>query len=432
MGKKYIGINVYDAAQERIKYLFKEFDNVLVAFSGGKDSSVCLNMVYDYAKATGQLNKVAMYHLDYEAQYQMTTDFVTETFAGFDGIKKFWLCLPIAAQCCCNMDGGTWIVWDDSKKDIWVRTMPEYDYVVNQTNCPFKMRKGETDYEIQNRFGKWFANTYGKTAIVIGIRATESLQRYAAVSDSQKKIIYKDKHWCSIVDKFTVDAYPIYDWTTQDIWVYNAKFLKPYNRLYDLYYQAGLNIDQMRVASPFNDCAANTLYLYKVIDPNNWARMVGRVNGVNFTSLYGGTTAMGWKSIKLPAGHTWKSYFYFLLKTLPKKTAEHYYKIFQKSVKYWTVDGGNIEKDIYDDMVANNDLEIVSVEQAKKYQSKNKVLFKEYPDDVDAKGFKEVPSYKRMCVCILKNDYYCKYAGFGPTKDAIERRKKIMEKYKNL
>ena len=432
MGKKYIGINVYDAAQERIKYLFKEFDNVLVAFSGGKDSSVCLNMVYDYAKATGQLNKVAMYHLDYEAQYQMTTDFVTETFAGFDGIKKFWLCLPIAAQCCCNMDGGTWIVWDDSKKDIWVRTMPEYDYVINQTNCPFKMRKGETDYEIQNRFGKWFANTYGKTAIVIGIRATESLQRYAAVADSQKKIIYKDKHWCSIVDKITVDAYPIYDWTTQDIWVYNAKFLKSYNRLYDLYYQAGLNIDQMRVASPFNDCAANTLYLYKVIDPNNWARMVGRVNGVNFTSLYGGTTAMGWKSIKLPAGHTWKSYFYFLLKTLPKKTADHYYKIFLKSVKYWTVDGGNIEKDIYDDMMANNDLEIVSVSQAKKYQSKNKVLFKEYPDDVDTKGFKDVPSYKRMCVCILKNDYYCKYAGFGPTKDAIERRKKIMEKYKNL
>lgn len=60
----------------------------------------------------------------------------------------------------------------------------------------------------------------------------------------------------------------------------------------------------MRVASPFNDCAQESLKLYKVIDPANWARMVGRVNGVNFTGLYGGTTAMGWKTIKLPPGHT--------------------------------------------------------------------------------------------------------------------------------
>lgn len=48
--------------------------------------------------------------------------------------------------------------------------------------------------------------------------------------------------------------------------------------------------------SPFNDCAQESLKLYKVIDPSNWARMIGRVNGVNFTGLYGGTTAMGWKT----------------------------------------------------------------------------------------------------------------------------------------
>lgn len=106
MAKKYLDKNVYEATQERIKYLFEEFDNILIAFSGGKDSSVCLNMVYDYAKKNNQLNKVAMYHLDYEAQYQMTTDYVDETFKRFDNIKRFWLCLPIEAQCCCKMDGG--------------------------------------------------------------------------------------------------------------------------------------------------------------------------------------------------------------------------------------------------------------------------------------------------------------------------------------
>ena len=100
MGKIYTNQNVYDASQSRLEYIFNEFENVLVAFSGGKDSSVCLNMVYEYAKAHGMLDKVAMYHLDYEAQYQMTTDYVTKVFSEYPGIKKYWLCLPIAAQCC--------------------------------------------------------------------------------------------------------------------------------------------------------------------------------------------------------------------------------------------------------------------------------------------------------------------------------------------
>ena len=35
-------------------------------------------------------------------------------------------------------------------------------------------------------------------------------------------------------------ASPLYDWSTSDIWHANYRFGYDYNRLYDLYYMAGL------------------------------------------------------------------------------------------------------------------------------------------------------------------------------------------------
>lgn len=43
--------NVYQLAQERLDIIFKEFDNVYVSFSGGKDSGVLLNMCIDYIRS---------------------------------------------------------------------------------------------------------------------------------------------------------------------------------------------------------------------------------------------------------------------------------------------------------------------------------------------------------------------------------------------
>ena len=55
-----------------------------------------------------------------------------------------------------------------------------------------------------------------------------------------------------------------------------------------------------------------------------------------------------------------------------------------------------------------------------------------YLDDIDIPEFREIPTYKRMCICILKNDHACKYMGFALTKEEARRRDKIMEQFKNL
>ena len=425
MAKIYLEENVYQKTLERIKYIFNEFDNVLVAFSGGKDSSVCLNMCYDYAKENNMLNKLAVYHLDYEAQYQYTTEFVEDTFKSLKDIKRFWLCLPISAQCCCNMTSGTWIPWNTDKKDIWVRQMPNYEYIINENNVPFDFKKGNIDYHVQEYFCKWFERKYGKTAIVIGIRTDESLNRFRAIA-SDKPIKYKELSWIN-----TNKAYIIYDWNVDDIWIYNAKFNKNYNKLYDLFYQAGVGIEQMRVASPFNDSAAESLKLYKVIDPNNWGKMVSRVNGVNFTGIYGGTTAMGWKSITLPKNHTWKSYLEFLLNTLDEKTKKNYVQKFATSIEFWKEKGGALNKETIDEL-KNSNLHFEIKGQSSNYSDKDVVIFNEYPDDTYVSDFKAIPTYKRMCICILKNDYYCKYMGFSQTKYELVKRKRAIEKYQNI
>lgn len=433
MPKKYHNENVYEASMKKIKYLFDEFDNVLIAFSGGKDSGICLNLCYEYAKEHNCLNKLSMYHLDYEAQYQYTTDYVEDCFLNeFEGIRKYWLCLPIAAQCAASMYQDHWTPWDKDKKNIWIREMPQNEFVINEDNVPFEFVKDTLDYDLQDKFAKWFSSTYGKTAVVIGIRSQESLNRYRAVNKNNAAKKYKNINWInSYKDNKTYKAYPIYDWQTSDVWVANAKFGFKYNKIYDLYYKAGLSIEQMRVASPFNDCAINSLKLYRAIEPNTWGKLIGRVNGANFASIYGGTSAMAWKNIKLPKGHTWKSYMEFLLSTLPEETRNSYLKKLETSKKFWSEKGGVLDDETIMEL-SKTDLKYKVKGKISNYSSKNVVAFDEYPDDADVTNFKSVPSYKRMCICILKNDHLCKYMGFAPTKEEAKKRKLAMEKYKDI
>lgn len=53
--------NVYELAQERLAVLFKEFDNIYVSFSGGKDSGVLLNLCIDYIRRNNLKIKLGVF-----------------------------------------------------------------------------------------------------------------------------------------------------------------------------------------------------------------------------------------------------------------------------------------------------------------------------------------------------------------------------------
>lgn len=425
-------MNVYEAAMQRIEYLFNEFEQVIISFSGGKDSGVMMNLVLNYARETNQLYKVGVYHMDYEAQYQMTTDYVTRTFENLPvEVAKYWICLPIKAQCATSMFQNYWQPWKKEDQDIWCRALPEN--CISEENCKFPFDYEVSDYEFNIRLAKYLSKSK-KTCFLIGIRTQESLHRYKAVNKFSDKNEYKSKNYTSMITKNCINAYPIYDWLVDDIWIANYRFKFDYNKLYDLMYRAGIKPGQMRVASPFNDCATESLKLYKVIDPNNWGKLIGRVNGVNFAGIYGGTTAMGWNSIKKPAHFTWKQYMYFLLDTLPEEIKQNYLRKLHVSFAYWLEKGGALPAEVANELDKNLAFEDLGTPvNNRNYTTDYRVIkFKDYLDETDIKNPNLLPTYKRMCIAIMKNDTACKTLGFGLTKYELEKRHNIMEKYKSL
>lgn len=347
MKREYLNENVYEALQRRLKFLFEEFDNIFVSFSGGKDSGLLLNLVLDFQKAHYPDKRIGVFHQDFEAQYSATTEYVERTFARIEkDVEPYWVCLPMATRTALSSYEMYWYPWDNTKEDAWVRPMPQHEYVINIKNNPmttYRYRMHQED--LAKQFGRWYRIAHGdkKTVCLLGIRADESLQRYSGFLN--RKYGYKETCWISNQFKNVWVASPIYDWSTSDVWHANYTFQYDYNRLYDLYYMAGLKPDQMRVASPFNDYAKDSLNLYRVIDPQIWVKLIGRVRGANFGAIYGRTKAMGYKNITLPAGHTWESYTRFLLATLPARLRQSYIKKFKTSIEFWHTVGGGLEEE---------------------------------------------------------------------------------------
>jgi predicted phosphoadenosine phosphosulfate sulfurtransferase len=422
--------NVYELAMRRLETLFNEFDNIYVSFSGGKDSGVMLNLCIQYIRENNLKRKIGVFHIDYEVQYDETIKYVDRVLKeNADILEVYRVCVPFKVTTCTSMHQTYWRPWDDDCKDFWVRDMPGHCY--RKSDFPF-YTPDMWDSEFYILFAQWYhlLKNAKRTCCLVGIRTQESSHRWRTIYSKRRYNMYRNLRWTRQLSQDICNAYIIHDWLTTDIWTANGRFLWDYNHLYDLYYQAGVPLDKQRVASPFLLAAQESLHLYRAIDPDMWGKMICRVNGINFTAFCGHTSAVGQNKATLPPGHTWESYMYFLLSTLPEKTRLNYLQKLSVSIDFWRRQGGCLPEETIKKL-QDNGIEI-EVMNYTNYKTDKRPVKMEYLDDIDVAGFKDLPTFKRMCMCILRNDHLCQYMGFAKTKKELDNRKKIMDFYRSI
>lgn len=398
MAKRFLGIDVVTAAEERTRWTFDNFERIYVSFSGGKDSTVMLHIAAEEARR--RLRQIGVLFVDLEGQYRLTVSHVEAMFEEYaDVIDPYWVALPLALRNAVSVFEPKWECWEPGKEDIWIRQPP--DIAITDTERWPWFRRGMEFEDFVPEFGEAYANGQ-RTANLIGIRTDESLNRWRTLSSRHKETL-DGRLWTTKATDHVYKVYPIYDWKTEDLWTWHGQNPdKRHNRLYDLMWKAGLTPHQMRICQPYGDDQRRGLWLYQIVEPDSWAKVVARVNGAN-----GGAQYMqewgninGYRKVTKPDGHTWKSFARLLLSTMPPLTFEQYHNKIVLFEKWWMERG-------YPAGIPD-----------------------EAPYELEARRL--APSWRRVCKSILRNDYWGKGLGFTQHKseayqqylDLMRRRKK--------
>ena len=404
--KIYNDKNVFDAALERIEFAFDNFDNLCVSYSGGKDSTVMIQLVEMIAKKKNR--KYDVLFIDMEAQYLMTIEHIKTLKNKLENIRDFyWVCLPLSLRNAVSVFEPRWICWEKAKKDKWVREMPEF--AINEDNNIFPFFRYAMEFEeFVPEFEKWYSNKYNNSMCghFVGIRCDESLNRFRTIV-SMKKERYKDKPWTTRNKplEHTYSIYPIYDWRTEDDWIATFKYNLEYNYVYELMYKNGLGIHQQRLCQPFGDDQKNGLDQYRAIEAENWDKLLKRVAGVNFGNIYCRTSALGNITSQKPDHMTWQEWALYLLESIGiynKKLEKHYAIKIKKFFQYWEEKCGCT-------------MDMIEDEADKKMES-----------------LKIVPSWRRVARALERNDFFLTRLSFGETKSDVKYLKEMIYGCNNL
>lgn len=274
--KIYSNKTVYDAALERIRFLFDEFPNIIVGVSGGKDSTVVYNLALQVAKEKGRLPLKCLF-VDQEAEWQATIDTITEIMENPD-VEPKWYQMPIKLFNATSTTDHWLMCWDKNDEHRWMREQVSYSIKENVYGT--------------ERFAELFPaiikKEYAgeKTCYIAGVRTEESPTRAMALTHD---VTYKGRTWGKVLDKTNqhYTFYPIYDWSYMDVWKAIHDNEWSYNRIYDAQYNYGVKLQNMRVSNVHHETAVGTLFYMQEIEGDTYTKLTQRIAGVDMAGKLG-------------------------------------------------------------------------------------------------------------------------------------------------
>lgn len=145
-------------------------------------------------------------------------------------------------------------IWDKTQEELWVRK--KSDDAIKE-NIFWVERFYDLFPAVLKKFWEW------KVCWVGWVRVDESPMRrlWLTTQQTYKYITWGTNNWT----KWFPVLYPIYDWTTKDVWKFIHDNNLPYNKLYDYQYMHWVPLVNMRCSSLIHETAINSFsYLWDV------------------------------------------------------------------------------------------------------------------------------------------------------------------------
>jgi predicted phosphoadenosine phosphosulfate sulfurtransferase len=298
--KVYSSLTVYEKSLNRIRWIFDEFPEVVVSFSGGKDSTVIFNLAKIVAREKNRL-PLKVFWLDQECELQATEDMVRKVMYDPD-VEPLWYQIPFRMQ---NATSAT---------DQWLNCWePGEEWARDQDPISIKENTFGTDrfYRLNEEIIK--QSFEGPVAVLTGVRGEESPRRMMGMTTNPT---YKGETWGKRLDAkaHKYNFHPIYDWAYSDVWKAIHSNGWDYNTHYDAMFQYGVRVRDMRVSNYFHETAVHALFMLQEIEPETWERATKRISGLDTAGKMGKDD---WFVYELPFMFTsWAEYRDYLLENL--------------------------------------------------------------------------------------------------------------------
>lgn len=269
---KTLDVDVLTLSKKRVINTFSNGVPIYLSISGGKDSIVLCDLVYqEILKGTISPRMLEVVFVDEEAMHGEVIRIVEDWRDKFMkvGAKFTWFCIEAKHFNCFNQlsNDESFIMWDRYAKDTWVRPMPEYAV----TQHPLLRPRQET---YQDFLVKYCSDGLSLT----GVRVAESYQRRQGIS----AMFTRDGDHTSGDPKISI----IYDWTDSDIWLYIQNEKLDFPLTYMHLYQIGTARNRMRLSQFFSIDTAQSLVSLAEYDPTLMERITKREPNAYLAMMY--------------------------------------------------------------------------------------------------------------------------------------------------